>query len=628
MTRLQQLAARGARHSLSHFRRFPDGKRHAILTAFLIYVAQELTDRTIGFHNRLLGRLFYNSENKQWTHLTASGRTVNEKLLNHSRLLQALAEAHRRGTDLGLAVESVLSWDALEQEVIETSHLTKPLESSNLESFRSHYSQFRQYTPKLLEAFQFDGIPAYRPLLAGIEVIRRMNRDGLTDVPLDAARGFVTQKWAPYVFTGKGLDRCYYEFCALFELSSGLRSGDIWVEGSRRYLKFDQYLIEPTRWATEKIKMAEAEDPLLDCEGYLRSRKTALAEQLGRVGKLIGQHQLQEARLENNRLVLSPLTKAVPEETEQWAGKVYDLLPRISLTQLLEEVSSWAQWTKVLTHLYTGQAVADRTGLLAAILAAATNLGKAKMSDTTEGYTADRLAWLEDWYLREDTYARALAAVIELQGQIPLVTQWGSGRTSSSDGQAFPIAFKKPVMSNVNAKYGRDPMSMIYTQVSDRYAPFHAKAINSTVRDATHVLDGLLHQGPDVHIEEHYTDTSGYTDHIFALCHLLGFRFAPRIRDLGDHRLFSFEKPSCYAELRPLIAGRIHTASIRRHWDEVARFAASIKQGSASASLLVGKLAAYPASHMWRLLCARLAGSNELYSRWPGSKIRNSAGGS
>jgi len=593
MTRLQQLAARGARHSLSHFRRFPDAKRHAILTAFLIYVAQELTDRTIGFHNRLLGRLFYNSESKQWTHLTASGRTVNEKLHNHSRLVRALAEAHRSGTDLGLAVESVLSWDALDQEAIETSHLTKPLESSNLESFRSHYPQFRQYTPKLLDAFQFDGIPAYRPVLAGIEVLRRMNRDGLTDVPLDASRGFVTQKWAPYVFTGKGLDRCYYEFCVLSELSSGLRSGDIWVEGSRRYLKFDQ-LIEPTRWAAQKIKMAEAEDPLLDCEGYLRSRKAALAEQLGRVGELIGQHQLHEARLENNRLVLSPLTKAVPEETEQWAGKVYDLLPRVSLTQLLEEVSSWAQWTKAFTHLYTGQPVADRTGLLTAILAAATNLGKAKMSDATEGYTVDRLAWIEDWYLREDTYARALAAVIDLQGQIPLVTQWGSGRTSSSDGQAFPIAFKKPVMSNVNAKYGRDPVSMIYTHVSDRYAPFHAKAISSTVRDATHVLDGLLHQDPDLQIEEHYTDTSGYTDHIFALCHLLGFRFAPRIRDLGDHRLFSFEKPSLYAELRPLIAGRIHTSSIRRHWDEVARFAASIRQGSASASLLVGKLAAYP----------------------------------
>lgn len=38
--------------------------------------------------------------------------------------------------------------------------------------------------------------------------------------------------------------------------------------------------------------------------------------------------------------------------------------------------------------------------------------------------------------------------------------------------------------------------------------------------------------------EEHYTDTAGLTDHVFALMHMLGFRFAPRIRDLGDTKLY------------------------------------------------------------------------------------------
>jgi TnpA family transposase len=66
------------------------------------------------------------------------------------------------------------------------------------------------------------------------------------------------------------------------------------------------------------------------------------------------------------------------------------------------------------------------------------------------------------------------------------------------------------------------------------YAPFHTKVINATVRDATHVLDGLRSHESDWRIEEHDTDTAGFTDHVFALMHLLGFRFAPRIRDLRD----------------------------------------------------------------------------------------------
>jgi TnpA family transposase len=37
---------------------------------------------------------------------------------------------------------------------------------------------------------------------------------------------------------------------------------------------------------------------------------------------------------------------------------------------------------------------------------------------------------------------------------------------------------------------------------------------------------GLLHHESDPRIEEYYTDTAGFTDHVFALMDLPGFRFA------------------------------------------------------------------------------------------------------
>jgi TnpA family transposase len=73
-------------------------------------------------------------------------------------------------------------------------------------------------------------------------------------------------------------------------------------------------------------------------------------------------------------------------------------------------------------------------------------------------------------------------------------------------------------------------------------------------------------------------------DHLFALCHRLGFRFAPRIRDLSDHRLFGFEKSADYDGLQPLIGGRIHVQTVREHGDEVTRLIASLRQGSAGSS--------------------------------------------
>ncbi len=41
--------------------------------------------------------------------------------------------------------------------------------------------------------------------------------------------------------------------------------------------------------------------------------------------------------------------------------------------------------------------------------------------------------------------------------------------------------------------------------------------VNVGVHDSTYVLDGLLYHESDLRIEEHYTDTAGFTDHVFAL---------------------------------------------------------------------------------------------------------------
>src|SRR5436190_23644772 len=76
----------------------------------------------------------------------------------------------------------------------------------------------------------------------------------------------------------------------------------------------------------------------------------------------------------------------------------------------------------------------------------------------------------------------------------------------------------------------------------------------------------------------HHTDGGGDSDHVFALCSLLGFQFAPRIPDLKSRRLYSFGKASAYPSLEPLIAGRINVALIRAHWSEILRVAASIRK--------------------------------------------------
>ena len=89
-------------------------------------------------------------------------------------------------------------------------------------------------------------------------------------------------------------------------------------------------------------------------------------------------------------------------------------------------------------------------------------------------------------------------------------------------------------------------------------------------------------------------DTGGFTDHLFAISAMLGLRFAPRIRDLTDRRLYAFTPAATCPELVPMIAGRIDERLIRAHWPDILRLAASMAAGAVVPSHILRKLAAYP----------------------------------
>ena len=148
-----------------------------------------------------------------------------------------------------------------------------------------------------------------------------------------------------------------------------------------------------------------------------------------------------------------------------------------------------------------------------------------------------QLTWTADWHVRDECYAQALAGLIDAQHRQPLAAHWGSGTTSSSDAQFFRAGGHGEVRGRKNLHYGQDPGVKFYTHLSDQFGPYHTNVIAASANEAPHVLDGLLYHESCLVIDEHYTDTGGFSDHVFAVCRA-GFRFAPRIRNLKEKRLY------------------------------------------------------------------------------------------
>ena len=78
------------------------------------------------------------------------------------------------------------------------------------------------------------------------------------------------------------------------------------------------------------------------------------------------------------------------------------------------------------------------------------------------------------------------------------------------------------------------------------------------------MLDGLLSNPASCDPLVHYTDTGGVSDHVFALFHLLGMTFAPRLRDFTDRRLAYFTSAKEWPTLSPLIGRPVNEEVIRQ----------------------------------------------------------------
>ena len=191
-------------------------------------------------------------------------------------------------------------------------------------------------------------------------------------------------------------------------------------------------------------------------------------------------------------------------------------------------------------------------------------------------------------------YALALRRLLNQQQREPFAARFGSGTASLSEGQFFQAAGFGRDASRLNAHYGQKPGFKVHTYLSDRYGPSFTKLIAATASEPLHVLDALISHESEMPTGRHQTGGGGDSDHVFALCSLLGFQFAPRIPDLMHRRLYSFGKPSDYPTLEPIIGGRINLALIRAHWKAILRIVASIRTGTVTASVIMRQLAAYP----------------------------------
>lgn len=128
---------------------------------------------------------------------------------------------------------------------------------------------------------------------------------------------FVPKRWQKYVYDEDGsINRKYYELAAMTELKNHIRSGDVWVVGSRLHKDFDEYLVPKEEWNKARIggnRLAVS----VSAQDYIKERTEALHKRLKWITNNLD--SLDGINLEKSKIQVERLEKSTPEEARSFS---------------------------------------------------------------------------------------------------------------------------------------------------------------------------------------------------------------------------------------------------------------------------------------------------------------------
>jgi TnpA family transposase len=397
---------------------------------------------------------------------------------------------------------------------------------------------------------------------------------------------------------------------ALFymKVAEGIKAGTLNLKYSYKYRAVEEYLIPEKKWKTEKealLKEAGLE-PFKSFEHVSTELSKQLDRQYERTNKNIAEGKNKHASINTNGKVIIA-TPGVDRPDQDSVAGLLEQFKFKPIADLLFEVNGTTNFMSCFQHrnIKNQKPRPNMDVFLAGLIGYGCNIGINKMAQISRGINESTLHNTMKWYFSVEHLRQANDQIVNLIHKMPIRELFRhddlTNRTSS-DGQRFDMGVES-LNASLSYKYpGMRKGTAVYSFADQAIAIFYTTVILTADRESTYVLDGLMHN--EVYWQEdkpwfHHTDTHGQTEVMFAAANLLGISLAPRIKNLKTQVLYTFEKPSLYANkgyvLKPKLG--IDADIVRQEWDAMLRVMASIRLKHSTASAIFSRLTSYAKQH-------------------------------
>jgi len=588
--RVAALARFAGAAKVSAVARLPDLRRLATLVAFAHCLEASAHDDVLEVLEALLRELFGEATRAEKKARLRTLKDLDRAAAILASACQMLLDPEISDAELRAKLFGNIPRETLMQAVDGVKALIRPANNVYYSELQGKYRTVRRFLPMLLTHVRFGTNVAGEPLVAALDWLQgNVTRKTPTSA---APREVVGKAWQSHVFSGDdgGVDVRAYTFCVLNKLQTSLKRRDVFVAPSWRYADPRAGLLDGAEWQAARpiicrtLGLSAKPEPML----------AALASELDLTYRDVAERlpENKAVRFETvagkQELVLSTLDMMQePASLVALRQKVASMLPRVDLPELILEIAARTGFTDAFTHLSerTARAADLHVSVCAVLMAEACNTGMEPLiRNDIAALKRDRLSWVDQNYVRDDTLTTANGLLVSAQSRLALARLWGGGEVASADGMRFVVPVRT-VHAGPNPKYfGVGRGVTWYNMLSDQFSGLNDITVPGTLRDSLTLLAVLLEQQTDLQPTQIMTDTGAYSDVVFGLFRLLGYRFCPRLADVGGTRFWRIDPHADYGLLNPISANLLRMNRIAPHWDDMLRLAGSLKLGQVPAS--------------------------------------------
>ena len=290
--------------------------------------------------------------------------------------------------------------------------------------------------------------------------------------------------------------RQYFELCVFSHILLGLKSGDLYIEGSSA---FGDYLAQLISWDDMQALLADYAEQLgfpIEGAAFVEHVRDWLTDKIEETDE--GFPANTDVYFKSDRLVIRKAKAKNRNGAKKLKKLIAERMKPVNLLDVLVDTEQWLTWTKHFKPVSGYEAKLENpvARYLATTFCYGCNIGPSQLAQSLSLFDRKQISRVNQRHISDTQLHYAVESVVNGYNRFVLPKFWGVGKSASVDGTKWDI-YENNLLAEYHIRYGGYG-GLGYYHVADNYIALFSHFIPCGVFEALYLFDGLLNNHSDI----------------------------------------------------------------------------------------------------------------------------------